>query len=334
MASVDDPFNQQFLSDSIQRADGTFDGEPIRRTSIVARGTDGNLLWEHIDNSQYSTVLSIGNHGTPLVSDPAVASWDTNRIDVFVVNQNQTMDHAVSTDGATFPFWDNWGAPFPAGAGAMSSPDVVSTRPGRLDLFAVGLTSSGPAIFHRGWENGNDTQWQNWGKPPGGLASGPAASAARGTFNEMNVYVITQDFVNGQTASTLWELTNSNPDALPTLGWRSWGNPGVQLSGDPDAASFRSMRDDVFVTDVNGQLWHFFNDATAVPGSGWDTTFLGQPSAGVNINPSVVSMGPSSLRVFVRGLDNTLWQGTYHFGPMGWSSLAGSFIGGPDAASW
>jgi hypothetical protein len=333
-AAVDDPANQQFLSANIQRPDGGFDGEPLIRTNLIVRGTDNNLYWEHTDNANVTGWQLIGNNGVPLASDPAVASWDKNRIDAFVINSNQTIDHAVSTDGVSFHYWDNWGGI--SGASSLSSLDVVSTGPGRLDLFVLGSTYYGPMLFHRYWDNGDDSGWQNWGRPPGTVSSGPAATAPRGHINEMSVYLTTLDVVNGTPTSTLWQLSNPNSNAVPTGAWRSWGSPGpgVVFAGDPDAASYRSVRTDLFIADTSGKLWHFFTDLATLPHSGFDTTFMGQPSVGIRPNPSVVARGVNSLRVFVAGPDGMPWEGDYHFGPMGWIGLGGAIIGGGDASSW
>lgn len=218
------------------------------------------------ESSGWSSWTSWGNPGVSLVSDPGSVSWGANRIDVYVRDSNNQLQHAHTSDGGATHVWDNWGAP--SGYFFVGNPDVSSWRPGRLDVFAVARMNNLCifSLFHRSWENGVDSGWQNWGSPVGAIiGSGPAA--ASWDVNRMDVFVL-----DAASPPNIWHLYT--PDGGTTRYWEAWaGPPGITLTGDPDLAAWGPLRLDLVLRDSNGHLRHnYWNNGAR----GWDD--WGQPA--------------------------------------------------------
>src|SRR5689334_17210622 len=111
------------------------------RSDQWVRGTD-NMLWRrYSEGTTQHDWQYLGNNGVSFSSDPTAASWGRNRVDVFVVNRNGTIDHGIGAGGNSFWWADNWGSPW---QGAwLSGIEVVSPRYGVLDLFVQVVSPTG-----------------------------------------------------------------------------------------------------------------------------------------------------------------------------------------------
>jgi hypothetical protein len=100
---------------------------------------------------------------------PRVLSWGPNRLDIFVVGQNDNALYHKAWDGAqwqpSMTGWENLGGTL------RSAPAVVSDERGRLDIYALGQDTG---VYRKSWLN---TAWapglttwdsyggQGWGEP-------------------------------------------------------------------------------------------------------------------------------------------------------------------------
>ncbi len=75
-----------------------------------------------------------------LTSAPAVASWASGRLDVFVRGTDSALWHKWYQNG-----WSGWES---LGGVLTSAPGAVSWGPNRIDVFAAGTDS---AMWHRWW---------------------------------------------------------------------------------------------------------------------------------------------------------------------------------------
>jgi hypothetical protein len=234
--------------------------------------------------------------GGGLTSDPAVASWGSGRLDLFVRGTDRALWHKWF-DGR----WSGWES---LGGILTSSPGAASWSSGRVDVFVRGTDN---ALWHK-WFDG---RWFDWESLGGGLTSGPAAAS----WSSGRVDV----FVRG-TDNALWHKWFDGGR------WSGWESLGGILTSDPAVASWAPGRLDVFVRGTDNALWHKWFDGRW---SSWES--LGGI---LTSSPGAAAWGSGRLDVVVRGTDNACWHLWFAGGWSQWESLGGQFSSGLDIASW
>lgn len=135
----------------------------LRRQDIFYQGAwDRQVWWRTFQVgggwSQWRTIP-----GMKIQSDPA-ATWSaSNRLELFGVSLDGRLKQNTNENGR----WQSW---TDLAGGVTSSPEVVSTGTGSMDLFIRG---SNYELLHKHWTNGVWGQWENLG---GYLTSGPGAT--------------------------------------------------------------------------------------------------------------------------------------------------------------
>ena len=298
-----------------QRMSG--DGPPIvlktDRGGTNAAGLWGALIWPLGRNPQWTGWEDLGGN---LTSPPAVASWGSNRLDVFAAGHDQKLAHKW-WDGSKWHDWQSLGGTFKDGPAAVSwgpnridvfvrglddhlghlwwngsawegwedlggnltsGPAVASWGPNRLDVFAAGHTGE---LAHKWWDG---SKWHDW-QTLGGVFKGAPAAVSRDA-NRISVYVRGTDDHLGH----LWWDGSS---------WQGWESLGGTLTSAPAAASWSTHREDVFAAGHDQQLAHkWWSDPSW---SNWDWV-----GGEFKSNPAAVSWGPNRIDVFVQGMDNHL----------------------------
>ncbi len=233
--------------------------------------------------------------GGVLTSAPAVCSWASGRLDVFVRGTDNALWHKWYSGG-----WSGWES---LGGVLSSGPAAVSWAPNRIDVFVRGTDN---ALWHK-WYSG---AWSGWESLGGVLTSDPAVcSWASGRLDV---------FVRG-TDNALWHKWYSG-------GWSGWESLGGVLTSAPDAVSWGTNRIDVFGRGTDNALWHKWYSGAW---SGWES--LGGV---LTSGPGVSSWSSGRLDTFGRGTDNALWHKWYSGGWSGWESLGGVLTSDPAAVSW
>ena len=235
--------------------------------------------------------------GGTLTSGPDVATWATNRLDVFLRGTN---------NGLWQTTWNgsSWSAPQSLGGGLSSDPGATSWGTNRIDVFARGQDN---ALWHIWW---NGSAWSGWYPLGGVLGSGPDASSW--SANRLDVFARGQD--NG-----LWHI------AWTGTTWTQWQSLGGVLTSDPTAVSWGPNRIDVFVRGQDNGLWHLYWN-----GSGWS----GWQSLGGTLTsgPDASSCTPGHLDVFALGTGSALMQLGYNgSGWTGWLNLGNQWASDPGA---
>jgi spore germination protein YaaH len=266
--------NLKFGAGAAHRIGGSITSGPdasswgASRTDVFVRGTE-NGLWQTTWNG---TTWSWTFLGGVINADPSAVSWGTNRIDVFVRGADNALWHR-SSDGISWATWEKLGGVITSG------PDAVSTSPGHLDVFARG-TEGG--LWRVSW---NGTTW-SWTFVGGRITSDPGAVSSGS--NRIDV------FVRG-TENGLWQTTWNGTS------W-SWTFLGGVLSTGPDAASCASGHLDVFALGTDNALWQRgFNGTTWNPWQRIGGPWTADPGA-------VCPAGTTSVNVFERGPDGSLWE--------------------------
>jgi spore germination protein YaaH len=238
------------------------------RTDVFVRGSE-NGLWQTTWNGSAWTWTFLGG---VINADPSAVSWGANRVDVFVRGQDNALWHR-SSDGTTWAAWEKLGGVITSG------PDAVSTGSGHLDVFVRG-TEGG--LWRVSW---NGAGW-SWSYVGGRITSDPGAVAS-GT-SRIDV------FVRGNEGG-LWQTTWNGST------W-SWNFLGGVLSTGPDAASCAAGHLDVFALGTDQALWQRgFNGAAWGPWQKIGGPWTADPGA-------VCPPGTTSVSVFERGTDGSLWE--------------------------
>ena len=156
--------------------------------NLFARGNDFTLRGSQTTDG--STWSDFENHGGNLASPPAAVSWGANRIDVFAVFNDGSLNH-IWWDGQIWNEWENLGGAY------MGEPAAVSWAVGRLDVFVKGSDGQ----LHHHWFDNN-----TWAVPEvlnvlGGAQVADSPTAISTGANEINVFVPT---TTNEIIETIW----------------------------------------------------------------------------------------------------------------------------------
>lgn len=154
----------------------------------------------------------------------AVSSWGPNRFDLFI-NKPLNPENPELTELWHLPYDGNW-LPWEYLGDHAFAGDAVSTRPGRIDLFAA----SDLDTIHRRYEGGGWTGWTNLGGP---YLTGPAVA---GQGDRLDVFIegrdeqLYQKTFNGSWSA--WQPVDMGPyRAITDPGAFSWGPGRIDLFG-------------------------------------------------------------------------------------------------------
>jgi hypothetical protein len=296
-----DHFDYVLYSCKLEPIQALYEEIELRIQEIKKKQFLGNFLQRHPGIEHKAgvplggTFILVYTGDITLASAPAVSSWGSGRLDLFIRDKSDQVKHSYF-DG----HWSNWES---FSGKITSNPAAVSWENGRVDLFARAENNE---LLHRYFDQG----WSGW-HPLGGICtSGPAVSSwGKGRLDV---------FVRG-TDNALWHKWYQG-------GWSGWESLGGGLTSDPAVVSWGEKRIDVFVRGTDGALWHKWYDNHW---SHWES-LGGDLSSG----PAVSSWSAGRLDVFVRGTDNALWHKWYQSGWSGWESLGGTLTSNPAAVSW
>ncbi|MFE0463517.1 hypothetical protein ACFW1A_30115 [Kitasatospora sp. NPDC058965] len=259
--------------------------------------------------------------GTAAGASPTVSSLQPGRLDVFVRGADGAIWHQYWDVNAYFlnanGGWSAWES---LGGNLASNPTAVSWSSSRLDLFATGTDGN---IYQKYWTSGGGwTGWQNFGTPPGGVASGASPAVTSSGNGRLDL------FVRG-TAGAIWHIYYSGA-------WSGWQSLGGFLTSDPTAVAQNASHYDVFALGGDGKIWHDSWTGGA-NWSGW-TQDVTTPSAGIaaGASPTVATWNGVSgaLELFVRGKDNSMSYNLYNGSSWGgWGARGGSYTSNAAAIS-
>jgi hypothetical protein len=235
----------QITSDpaAVSRANGVID--------VFATGTDSALYHWAFGSQGWAPLEMLSPVGYVAPgSGPAVASWGSLRLDVFVrTAAGSQLGHKSWENG----WWSEWE---PLGGYLVSDPAAVSWGPNRIDVFAA---SPGPPpcggcappneLIHAWWDGAG---WRGWDSMGGALSSSPGVAS----WGENRLDV----FVRGTDNALYQRFFVGGPGGS---GWSDWVYHGGDLHSTPDAVSWGPGRVDVFFRGVDGGLWQRYFE------SGW-----------------------------------------------------------------
>ena len=209
--------------------------------------------------------------GGSLSGSPAVASWSSARMDVFVRGGNDHLWQRAWMGSA----WSKW---VDLGGSIQYDPAAVSWEENRIDIFAVGKNKS---MWHLFWDG---TAWSEW-TDIGGQFQGSPTVTSWGP-ERLDIFA---PGMNGH----LWHQALDGK-------WSGWYDLGGAIKNGPAAVSWGPNRIDVFARGMDDHLWQI-----AWADNKWSNwTDLGGI---ITWSPGVASPGENKLNVFARGGDGNLW---------------------------
>lgn len=170
--------------------------------------------------------------GGVILHAPAVTSFTTNRLDVFVINTGTSVSWKTITGGVD----GEWKALTTQGR-LVTKVAAVSRNFGSIDLVGIGTNNR---LYHRSYTHSNG-QWTNWVKVDDRILSS-APAAITGHPWRIDVFV---RGVDNDCLQITWR------DGV----WSGYSSLGGVLSAAPSATVRNGNRIDVFARGSNGKLY-------------------------------------------------------------------------------
>lgn len=202
--------------------------------------------------------------------------------------------------------WEDWGSP--TAPKPITRPSAVSGSPTyspNSNENHVFVADARGDVWERLHSNGSDA-WVAWGNAATVVSGRPVAVAPR--TNRLDVFVV--DEFMGQLR---W---NSRTDGdLNVPAWTEIGFPGGYrgtLKSSPAAVSSTPLREDVFATTYNGDLWHTFvvSGDWSTEHNGWDQVSWPVGFSGPKGDPDAASWGDKHWDLLMFDTNNKLWRYT------------------------
>ena len=257
-------------------------------------------------------------------SEPAAAA-SGDQVDLLVRGYDRALWQA-HYNGTTWGGWSNDG-----GGLLLSGPAMASRGSAAFDVFAVGTDNQ---VWRRSWDGASwggawaalpvdpvFTTVPAWVGPPPELEA-PAA-VARGA-DAFDVFRVAPD------RTLRWSHFNGSS-------WSSWSGLGGMFAYGPGAVLLEDGSIQVFAIGVDQSLWYLHSMGTGWEMDGsvyhWQRVELEGMDPGVKpvSAPSAVRLPTGEVRVFVRALDDNLWQITYDGSWGAWSKGGAGLASRPTA---
>lgn len=238
------------------RATPPDEGPPLRSAPGVASYADGRLelfvegntrsIWRSTcvapcdkEHGFGDWARDVGQPPAGVGSAPAAASWDTDRLDVFVLGLNDRAIWHQTWRGSRWLGWES------LGGWLASAPAAVSFSAGRLDVFA---TDANGSIWHTwcaalgvpGCRGVGFSAWENIPGRPAPGAVGPPVVVTGGR-NSFDLLVLGGDHA-------IWHQSYDNS-------WGAWQSFGGTFAAPPAVAARGGRSLDIFAVDGDGVLW-------------------------------------------------------------------------------
>ena len=242
--------------------------------------------------------------------------------------------------------WENYGRL--SGYTFAGRPDIVSIKPGRMDMYTQ-LTGS-QFLAHKKVDVTGGMPWEKIGSAgtvtplpftpgssPGVTSGGPyPATFPYGIADEIDVVILD----NASPQKNLWWGLSQNGTSFT---WTNCGHPAgfTFLTGDPDLSASIPGGVDFFVTDTDGAVLHGWVSDT---GGGnfqpspfqWDPYSVDSPPGlFATTGVSAVAMGDARIMISVAANNNQIWNRLYDYGWNPWYLVPNNWLHRrPDLGAW
>lgn len=240
---------------------------------------------------------------------PGIAPNADGRLELFVANgQLWRLEQTAWSNG-----WSDW-LPHGAPPGSFVIGPVAAGRSGdgRVEVFVVDANGTLWNI-RQSAVNGPWSDWNSFGSVGGGLDDRPAL--ARSADGRLELFCRGVD-------NALWHRWQTQVSAVDS--WSEWVSHGTAGGGFFDHPAVESSADgrlELFLTGVDGNIWHIWQ---TVASNGW-SSWTSEGSAGggfTDAAPEVGRNGDGRLELFAVARDGNLWHKWQTVASNGWSPWA------------
>ncbi|KAH6694913.1 sialidase [Leptodontidium sp. MPI-SDFR-AT-0119] len=181
-----------------------------------------------------------------------------------------------------FSLYPSWR---PLGGESRGTPTVLSSEPGRTDVFVRGLNNS--RVYYK-WRVG--MEWFPAGDSHEDLGGTITSNISAVSWGPKRI-----DVFHRGTDKAVWHKSCD-----VGAGWSGWASLGGEIDGDISAVSWAPNRLDLFVKGVDAFVYYKTWDGNAWKPSQTGWTKLGGQQVGWG-SPKAVCWGANRIDVFVRG---------------------------------
>jgi hypothetical protein len=268
------------------------------RLELFVAGNGLQHAWQTAWSNGWSQWISHGSPPDPSgigFFAPAIAANADGRLELFVASGSLwRLEQTAWSNGWTG--WLDHGRP----QGSLLTGPVEACRSGdgRVEAFVVdaqgALWGIRQTAVGGGWSG-----WTSFGRPGNGLDDRPATG--RDADGRLDL------FVRG-TDNTLWHRWQTA--VSPTDPWSDWvseGTAGGGLLDHPVVGNSADGRLELFMTGLDGNVWHRWQTAAS---NGW-SDWVSEGSAGGGFTDAAPALGRSGdgrLELFCVGRDGNLWH--------------------------
>lgn len=268
------------------------------RTNIFAKSNDGRLMQKWFDGSSWVTNWD-NLAGSTVNSTLGGVSWGNGHMDIFEITANGDLRHRYYLPDSTgWRGWEYLG--HPGNSPLVYSPAVISSGPGKINVFARGADG-------RLWEKWFDGQgWVGTWNNLGGDTVNSSMSAISWGGGHVDLFQTNGD-------GSIWHRYYL-PDSTGWRGWSSIGRPnGPSIVSPPAVVSSSYGKVNVFAKGSDGRLWEKWFD-----GSSWVNSWNNVLGTSVSSTPSVVTWGGGHVDLFETTSNGTVRHMYYLPDSTGW----------------
>jgi hypothetical protein len=179
-------------------------------------------------------------------SSPAIVSKGLGRLDIFVIGQNQGLDHKAWESTRWLPSptaLEHLGGIISDG----SSPSATAWGDSRVSVFVIG-TDQG--LYHKGWDGNRWWEYENLG---GIIASGSSPATISWGAGRMDVFVVGGDTkLHHKARNSFQWLTDTKMAAVPISGPTKWAVLLCKTSDHPEEPKDKTFFRNLFTEDGSG----------------------------------------------------------------------------------
>jgi Rv2525c-like, glycoside hydrolase-like domain len=289
-----------------------------------ARAANGRLVHDYQNRSAsngWAAVSTLGSSPATIVSNPAEATNQDGRLEVFARDNAGRVLHAWQGHGGTAGWV--WGSSPGSGSPGTTRGDPAATRgPGGQVVVFVADTNGTVATTMQKGPNGAGG-WAAWANIKGSCAGWPVPFAD--SAKTLEVFCRT---TAGTIAMSTWKGS----------AWSAWATVGSSpsnLTADPAVVTDAAGHTELFATTWSGSLDHASQNATG--GWNWNAPLTtNSAGAGVSRTPTAIVWPDRRIEVFFQLSNGRLGHAAQKAagGTTGWSAITamgGTILGSPRA---
>jgi len=281
------------------------------RLEVFVVSGDANLWhrWQTSPSGPWSPWQALVSTNPILAPTIKVGHNADGRMEVYGIHEG-SLWHVWQT--APSDGWSSGGSLGAPAGGLTGIVTVGNNHDGRLEIFGVGTDSQLRHI----WQTSPNNGWSGW-QTLGGLPPGVSVGDPRVVNNadgRLEVFLRAND-------QNIWHIWQTSPNN-GWGGWASLGGPPVQIAnGAPFVGNNADGRIEVFVTGVDGSIYHIWQTSPSNGFGSWEQLQSAPPGVELWGLAAVTNNSDGRFQLFFIGTDGALWTMAQSSPSNGWMSV-------------